>query len=545
MNAQAMRDGWWAGSREQALATLAQGGEEPWDLIVIGGGITGAGILREAARRGLRCLLVERQDFAWGTSSRSSKMVHGGLRYLGSGQLGLTRDSVRERQRLLDEAPGLVDVLHFFMPHYKGQFPGPRLFGMVLSVYDRLAGQRNHEFYRPADTAQWMPGLRQDGLLGGTRFADAVTDDARLVMRVLDEARGDGALAFNYLAATALRTTEGRVSGVRLVDQLTLHSYEVRARVVVSATGAWTDQLRAELGAEAAIRPLRGSHLVFPFWRLPVACTLSFFHPRDRRPVFIFPWEGTTVVGTTDLDHAEDLNREAAITEQEVGYLLEAVAYALPGSALTRADIQCTWAGVRPVVGGSASDPSKEKREHAIWDDQGLISVAGGKLTTFRLIALDVLKVAATYLPQAAAEGSPQVFRPVEMPPRPALVSAAQWRRLCGHYGTRVREMLDLPLQSVTGSDTLWAELAWAASHESVQHLDDLLLRRTRLGLLLPEGAQDLQTRLRALVQTRLGWTDAHWDAEWARYVRLWQRHYSVPTVQADTPVTAQVEHTV
>ncbi len=279
---------WNAAWRAQALPELAA---RDWDLIVVGGGITGAGILREAARRGWRCLLVEQRDFAWGTSSRSSKMVHGGLRYIAKGQFGLTRDSVRERQRLLGEAPGLVDPLSFIMPHYQGGFPGPRVFGTLLSLYDALAGRRNHLFHRLEELRYLAPGLKEDRLLGGTRFQDAVTDDARLVMRVLGEARAEGGEALNGLKVIELDRRDGRVQGLVAEDRESGERFTFRSRAVALATGAWADALRQKHGSEH-IRPLRGSHLLLPAWRLPVTHAFSFMHGQDKRPVFVFPWEG-------------------------------------------------------------------------------------------------------------------------------------------------------------------------------------------------------------------------------------------------------------
>ncbi|WP_097460192.1 glycerol-3-phosphate dehydrogenase/oxidase [Mangrovitalea sediminis] len=529
--------GWQAGSRKAALEALHQ--IPDWDLIVIGGGITGAGILREASRRRLRVLLVEQRDFAWGTSSRSSKMVHGGLRYLGSGQYRLTRDSVHERERLLREAPGLVDPLPFVMPHYRGQFPGPRVFGGVLGVYDWIAGRKDHDFLSKSETAYWFYGLLQEGLLGATRFSDAVTDDARLVLRVLQTAVDEGAVALNNLEATRVLRDDQGVCGLQVRDAETAEEITLRSRAVINATGAWTDNLRAQLGAGRSIRPLRGSHLVFPFWRLPIANTLSFFHPDDKRPVFLFPWEGVTVVGTTDLDHAEPLKAEAAITTGEIDYLLKAANRLLPSARLGVSDIQCTWAGVRPVIGGSAKDPSKEKREHAVWDDQGLISVAGGKLTTFRLIALDVLSRVAPYLPKTASVDVQLSDETVFAPPdatmaRPENLSLQRWRRIVGHYGPRVMEVLTAgPVEPVAGTETLWCELIWASGREAVRHLDDLLLRRTRLGLLLPQGGEAILARLRECCQPVLRWDDARWTQEVSRYRDLWSRCYSVPGGEA------------
>ncbi|MFY9178236.1 MAG: glycerol-3-phosphate dehydrogenase/oxidase [Venatoribacter sp.] len=506
-----------------------------YDLIVIGGGITGAGILLEAAKQGLKALLVEQRDFAWGTSSRSSKMVHGGLRYLASGDFKLTRDAVRERRKLLNEAPGLVDKLHFVMPHYRGGFPGPKLFSKVLGVYDFLAGQQDHEFYPASQTELWVSGLEQKNLLGITRFADAVVDDARLVLRVLHEARLQGAEAYNYVKAVAYRNTQH--PELELEDVETGERFVLQAKVVINATGAWTDNLRQQLGKKAVIRPLRGSHLMVPFWRLPMAASLSFQHPEDKRPVFVFPWEGITVIGTTDLDHSHSLNQEARISSAEIDYLLNAINFALPKVKLTRDDIQASIAGVRPVVAGSKKDPSKERREHAIWNDNGLISVAGGKLTTFRLIAQDVLNTAKPYLPKGLLKAQRSNDAPLFITPKlakPAQLDHASWQRLLGRYGGQVNAVAQAGMHKVASSNTLWGELVWALNNEAVVHLDDLLLRRTRLGVLLANGAAELQQPLQVLCQEALGWSNEQFAQEWQRYLDIWQNSYAIKSERHD-----------
>lgn len=518
---------WNAAWREQALPELAA---QEWDLIVVGGGISGAGILREAARRGWRCLLLEQRDFAWGTSSRSSKMVHGGLRYIAKGQLGLTRDSVRERQRLLTEVPGLVDPLGFLFPHYQGRFPGPRVFGGLLAVYDALAGQRNHLYYPLQQLRYLMPGIREAGLQGATQFFDAVTDDARLVLRVLGEARADGGEALNGVRVIELLREAGQVIGLVGEDSESGRRFTFRARALAQATGAWADSLRRKDGPEH-IRPLRGSHLLLPHWRLPVAQALSFMHPQDKRPVFVFPWEGATVIGTTDLDHGEGLEQDARISSAEVDYLLAACAAQFPDAGVERADVLSTWAGVRPVVssGDDSGKPSDEKREHALWVEPGCVTLAGGKLTTFRLLALEVLRACAGFVGKAVDDQGQAVFRqvPIALPG----VSPALRQRLAGRHGLalpRLAQLLtELGSERIGSSDTLWAELALACEEELVLHLDDLLLRRTRIGLLLPAGAAAELPRIRALCQVRLGWSDAQWGAEWSRYLVLWQRSYS------------------
>ncbi|AYC33457.1 glycerol-3-phosphate dehydrogenase/oxidase [Pseudomonas cavernae] len=521
---------WNAAWRERALPELAA---REWDLIVVGGGISGAGILREAARRGWKCLLIEQRDFAWGTSSRSSKMVHGGLRYIAKGQWRLTRDSVHERQRLLGEAPGLVDPLSFVMAHYRGGFPGPRVFGGLLALYDAMAGKRNHLYYPLQELRYLAPGLKEERLLGGTRFFDAVTDDARLVLRVLDEARGDGGEALNGLKVLELRRENGRVTGLLAEDADSGARFTFRSRMVAQATGAWANRLR-QAGGHEQIRPLRGSHLLLPGWRLPLAHAFSFMHEQGGRPVFVFPWEGATVIGTTDLDHSDDLDQDARISAAEVDYLLAACAQQFPTVGIARADVLSTWAGVRPVVsdGIAGKKPSDEKREHALWREPGCVTLAGGKLTTFRLLALEVLHACAPELGRAVDDYGTEVFRPQPTVPLPQLAPAQQ-RRLAGRYGRalpRLAELLEeLGGERVGASDTLWAELGLAAEQELVLHLDDLLLRRTRLGLLLAQGAAAELPRIRALCQARLGWSDARWEEEVRRYLALWRSCYSLP----------------
>ncbi|MEO7066174.1 MAG: glycerol-3-phosphate dehydrogenase/oxidase [Rhodanobacter sp.] len=527
-------EAWNATWRTQALPELA---EQEWDLLVIGGGICGAGILREAARRGWRCLLLEQRDFAWGTSSRSSKMVHGGLRYIAQGQLGVTRASVHERQRLLREAPGLVEPLSYVMPHYRGGFPGRCAFGALLTLYDALAGRRHHRYYPRSALNYLVPGLKADGLLGGTRFFDAVTDDARLVLRVLGEARGDGGEALNGIRMVELVRTDGRVTGVLAEDGETGQRYRFHSRAVVLATGAWADQMPHQQ-RHGHIRPLRGSHLLLPAWRLPVAHAVSFMHAADGRLVFIFPWEGSTVVGTTDLDHHDPLAQEAHITRVEVDYLLAAIAQVFPCAQIQADDVVSSWAGVRPIVssGAPGKKPSAESREHALWTEPGCVTLAGGKLTTFRPLALDVLHACAEFVGRPMDHQQAAVFSAYTTPPIPKLTPTQQ-RRLQGRHGRNLPGILAVMAQvgsdCVGATQTLWAELAWAADNELVLHLDDLLLRRTRLGLLLAHGGRAELPQIRALCQPRLGWSDARWQQEQCDYLALWHRCYSLPEATA------------
>lgn len=513
-------------TRAEKLAAL----EGDWDLVVVGGGISGAGVLREAARRGWKALLIEQRDFAWGTSSRSSKLVHGGLRYLKEGQFGLTLHSVRERQRLMQEAPELIESQSFLFGDFRGRKPGRWLFQLGLSVYDRMAGQRSHRYIDAATARQLAPGLAEPALNGAMVYLDAKTDDARLVLRVLQEAEADGGVALNYLAARQLRIDGGQVTGLEVEDVETGRRHQLRARAVVNATGVWADRLRGQLGRPPTLRPLRGSHLTFASWRAPVAQSISAMHPHDGRPVFIYPWEGVTLVGTTDLDHGDELDREASISPDEVAYLLAAINDQLPGLHLGYDDIVASYAGVRPVVDNGQGDPSRAGRDHIAMDEDGLITVTGGKLTTFRLMAQDALRLAAGRLKRPAHHPDGPVFKPAQTPRalRPAIAA-----RLAARYGAlagiAAKQADAAELDWIPGSQTLWLELRWAALHEAVVHLDDLLLRRTRLGLLLPRGGLDQIERIRAAVQPALGWDAPRWLAEVERYRALIASHYSLP----------------
>ena len=518
--------------------------DQDWDVIVVGGGITGAGILREATRLGLRTLLVEKRDFGWGTSSRSSKLVHGGLRYLKERKVRLTRASVHERERLLDEGPGLIDPLGFLLATYEGDRPGRWTYSAGLSIYDLLALQWSHRRYSPEDFQMLAPHISQPGLKGGFRYGDAQTDDARLVLRLIREAVADGALALNYVTAREIlrdRTLHTAPAvGVRLRDEASHDSpagrtVKVYGKVVINATGAWADQLRGQVGAPPGIRPLRGSHLIFPAWRLPVAQAVSFLHPVDRRPVFIFPWEGITLVGTTDVDHEQPLDDEPRIEPDEVAYLMAAVEAQFPSLQLSLNDVISTFAGVRPVIGSGKADPSKESRDHVVWEENGLLTVTGGKLTTFRLIALDALDAVRDRLPELPPmdKGVPVLNQvDVELPGAEYLDEAAV-RCLLGRYAADAPALVAAAkpgeLEPIPGTRTLWAELRWAARAEGVVHLDDLLLRRVRLGHLLLQGGKSLLPQIRAICQPELGWHDVRWEVEEAAYLDLVQRCYGLP----------------
>jgi glycerol-3-phosphate dehydrogenase len=509
----------------------------PWDVIIVGGGITGAGILREAARHGWRVLLVEANDFGSGTSSRSSKLVHGGLRYLRDGKLRLTLVSVRERQQLLKQGRGLISPLGFLLANYENDRVPAWVFGLGLILYDLMGLQWGHRRYDPDVLRSFCPQLAAMGLEGGFRYFDAQTDDARLVMRVIREAVLDGGFALNYARVDGLiRARNGEVQGIMLRDQTPEgkgRAIELYARQVINATGAWADTLRTQLGARPRIRKLRGSHLVFPLDKLPLTRAVTFMHPRDGRPVFAFPWEGVILFGTTDADHESELQEEPRASKDEIQYLLDGLAYAFPDAPLESGHLLCTFAGVRGVIDTGKSDPSRESREHVLWDEQGLLTVTGGKLTTFQAMAHDALHAARRRLPAVQRKKrSRRVLDAVAVDAMETSKLPATTRlRLAGRYGHDTPYILEGGAldnyAAIPNSPHLWAELRWAVRGEAVVHLTDLLFRRVRLGLTLPDGALAQLETMRSIIQPELGWDDARWEQEAKFYKDLWRSAYA------------------
>lgn len=471
--------------------------EGRYDLIIIGGGITGAGIFREAARAGVSVLLVEARDYASGTSSWSSKLVHGGLRYLKSGDLRLTAESVRERQRLLVEAPDVVEPLDFLMPLYQHARPGKNTMRMGLWLYDRFSvGGRKSEFLPPAAALATEAKIRRQGLLGAMHYQDARTDDCRLVWRLIAQGLCEGGVARNYTRAEKLLSTAGRVSGVALTDAESGESRELQAGVVVNAGGVWAGSLSGQPMGAPKLRPLRGSHLVFSQARLPLALAISWLHPRDARPVFAYPWQGATLLGTTDLDHGDDL-WNPRMSREECDYLLEGLHWLFGPDAPDAIDAVSSFAGVRPIVDDGSSKPSSASRESALWSAPGLVGITGGKLTTFRVTARQVLKAVSVQLTALKlADDDLPLFTAETATAHAQSPSIAE---VCGRVG------------------------------EQVVHFDDLLLRRSRLGLVQPQADADDWLPLMSACRERLGWDDARCDTEMVRYAAIMLEQHAVP----------------
>lgn len=492
--------------QRHALQDLAN---SQWDVVVIGGGITGAGIMLEAARRGLKVLLLEQQDFSWGTSSRSSKMVHGGLRYMSQGDIKLTQHSLQERERLLVELPDLVVRMSYLFPIRQGKFPGRIAMQLVLTAYDKLAGIKDHEWLNLDKVLKLYPNLNANGLKGAMRYTDALTDDSRLVIRTLQEAclegKSYGTTARNYTEVTSIAHQAGN-NTLQILDRVTQESVQIQAKYVFNATGLWADRLS---GSTPKVRPQRGSHLFVSQQRLPVADCLTIMHPDDNRPVFVFPWKGQTCIGTTDLDHQFDTKNEAFCTTEEINYLLKVANSEITNLNLKTSDIISTMAGVRPIIAsGNGKDPSKERRDHLVWQANGVISVSGGKLTTFRQIALDALHAAKL----------------IDDKEHQKAVAGKNVR--CFNHQVASPPALNDPLKPVSEGNALVEQAKWILQNEMVEHLDDLMLRRLRAGNMEADGGKHLFPLIKPLCQQMLQWDDARWQTEEQRYQQIVQQYY-------------------
>ena len=515
-------------SRQHIWSTL----EQNWDLIIIGGGITGAGIFKRAVCGGLRTLLLESADFSSGTSSKSSKLVHGGFRYLRSGQYNVTFESVRQREMLLKQAKDLVTPLGFVLPH-TAEARQRREFRAGVIIYDLMAPKWKHRHLNDRQLRETIPLLRQQSMDGAYLYQDARLDDSRMVLRLIQEAQNRGGIALNYAKVVQLlKTHNGQVCGVAVEDQSKSHlgTRELITKAVINATGPWTDELRSQLGRQGRVRPLRGSHLVFSSETLPLPNAVTLMHPKDQRAMFAIPWEGRTIFGTTDLDHPFPLSLEPYCTSTEIAYMLEAVNAIFPDANISETSIISSFAGLRPIVRGDANNPSAESRAHLVLEEDGLVTITGGKLTIFEKMAEDALKAA---MPQIGKELKriDHWFDPLPQPFPDGKLSSESFHYLSGRYGQVLPDLVDLSrpgdLTPIDGLNAHWAELSFNARFGMVEHLDDLLLRRTRLGMLLPEGGMGLIEKVKALAGSELPWSDEEWQSELSRYKAIYHQAYS------------------
>ncbi|MBK9030253.1 MAG: glycerol-3-phosphate dehydrogenase/oxidase [Myxococcales bacterium] len=520
----------------------------PVDLVILGGGITGAGIARDAALRGMSVALFEKNDFGSGTSSKSSKLIHGGLRYLEHGEIGLVFESVSERRVQTRVAPHLVRPLPFLVPIYKDTKPGLEVMNLGLWIYDSLAlfrAPRMHKTIRGAKAATTVePCLRTDGLRGVIEYYDCATDDARLVLENILDAEALGADCRNYTEVFELeRDGAGRVVAVRVRDLLTGAEDRIACRAVVIAAGAWTDEVvrrfEIPMGREL-LRRTKGVHAVLPHERLPLARAITMISPVDGRVFFAIPWRERTVIGTTDTDFTGSADAVYADAD-DVRYLCASANGYFPNAEVRPEDVIATWAGLRPLIraedGGAESDVS---REHEIFvRDDGLVIIAGGKLTTYRRMAIQGVRTAVKWLRDhddtfeaAGRERSATKHRP--LPGAVGLDSAdlegvaAIGRgliaehgidgevaaHLCGVYGARAPALAaliaaDRQLGERMNADLpyVWAEVEFAVASDRARTVDDVLSRRAPLLLVGRDQGLDVCAAVADRMAARLGWS--------------------------------------
>jgi glycerol-3-phosphate dehydrogenase len=494
----------------------------PYDVVIIGGGVTGAGAARDAAHRGLRVALVEKKDFGSGTSSKSSKLVHGGLRYLEHGELRLVFEGTNERSLQMRRAPHLVRPVPFLVPIYKGKKPALAYVDIGLWIYDALAMFRSpklHKTYRGKKVEQLEPGLRSAGLAGALEYYDCMTDDARLVLENVLDAKALGADVFSYARAVAIEKDKvGRVAAVRVTDELGGGERVLATRTVVVAAGPWTDRVLGDLNVvfeRPLLRPTKGVHIVVDHARLPISHAVTML-TRDRRVIFCIPWVERTMIGTTDTDWNGDPD-DVAADAADVAYLCEATNAFFPDAHLGPDDVIATWAGLRPLIDSSASRASDVSREHELFvTGEGVIVIAGGKLTTYRRMAKEVVDRTVDWLSDrgdAGLEG--RTLKPCRTKTRPlpgaqglephgakgieaiaellrgnAGVDGRVAEHLAQTYGQRaaslaVRGLKEPALLQRIEADLpyVWAEIDHAFEVDLARTVEDILVRRVPLAL--------------------------------------------------------------
>jgi glycerol-3-phosphate dehydrogenase len=529
-------------SAETRAAALAALEAADVDVLVVGGGITGAGVARDAALRGLRTALVERVDFAAGTSSRSSKLIHGGVRYLEQGDVGLVREAAAERRILRRIAPHLAEPRWMVMPTYRRTTHAK--LGLGLWTFEKIAGVEPEERHRMWDCAaalQEEPLLAPAGLHGAVAFVEYVTDDARLVLATVRAAHEAGALVANH--AEAIGIEPGRTSTVTVRDTLTGATRRTRARIVVNAAGPWVETVCGLAGASGGrrLRLTKGIHLVVPHARLPLR-HIVVMRARDHRSVFAVPRDGATYLGTTDTDHGPP-SLYPVITAEDADYLLEAANRTFVGPPLGRADVVGAWAGLRPLLDEAGKRPSEISRKDEIMADAatGLVSVAGGKLTTHRAMAERIVDLACRRLGRGmpcrtaalALPGGgcpPSELRALTQRVAAALpqLGPGAAARLVRLYGTEAEAIAaragadpqaGAPLPGLP--EVARAEIEHTLDAEMALTLTDILERRTRVLLFAPDQGRAAAETVAALAARRLGWDAARTATELDDYRRL------------------------
>ena len=525
---------------DQRAASIARMEHESFDIVIIGGGVTGAGAALDAASRGLSVALIERGDWASGTSSRSSKLIHGGIRYLEQFEFGLVREALREQTLMMNHiCPHLVRPVRFLLP-LKRRVIDRIYYGAGTMLYDAIPGSRSLEGHRHrtrSGALRRFPGLRRDALIGAIEYSDAQVDDARHTLALVRTAAIHGAASANSVEVVGLVETGSRVTGARVRDIESGRSFEIKAQQVINATGVWTDEVQAMAGrGRIRVRASKGIHIVVPRDRIHGDCGLIL--RTEKSVLFVIPWKHHWIIGTTDSDWNLDLAHPAA-SRRDIDYLLEELNKVL-AVPLQHSDIEGVYAGLRPLLYGESDATSQLSRTHAVSQSvSGLITVAGGKYTTYRVMAKDAVDMASSNLDKKVPESCTESI---------ALVGGAgyagTWNRrdefvresglhpnqiehLLSRYGSRIRELLDLIVERpsladpIPGTKTyLCVEAVYAASHEAAIHLDDVLTRRTRISIETFDRGTEAAERVALEMATVLGW-DAEQQAREVKHYLL------------------------
>jgi glycerol-3-phosphate dehydrogenase len=521
-------------SRKDALRAMKN---EEFDLVIIGGGITGAGAARDAASRGMKVALVEADDFASGTSSRSSKLIHGGIRYLENLEFHLVFEALSERQRLFDMAPHLVHPLRFILPVYKtGRVPAWKM-GIGMWVYDALSlfeAPELHRYLNKAELSQEFPDLQIRDLEGGFAYYDAYMDDDRLVLETLRSAHNFGAQAANFVRAGRLQVKNKRVTELEVEDLVAKEKFLIKARHVISSVGPWTDDLGHKLFADwkKKLRPSKGVHLTFSRERFPLQDAVVM--GAEKRIVFAIPRHEMVIVGTTDTDFARD-PAEVRAEEDDVDYLLRVIENYFPGQKIEKKDIVGCYAGVRPLIDDGSTTESKTSREHMIWSEPaGVTFVAGGKYTTYRNMAEQTVNHALEFFPieERVKFNNSRTTEPLNPLVTPflldrALRQQAQWadefalpqkftKLLAARHGLEGHDILERADRTVrfmpgdSNEEWVWAaEALHSVEHTMCLHLRDFYFRRSPLVLSRRDHGLPFKEAIAHAMGDVLGWSAA------------------------------------
>ena len=514
-----------------------------YDIVVIGGGITGAGIFFQAVCSGFKTLLLEAQDFSFGTTSRTGKLVHGGFRYLQHGELGVSYHSVREREMLIHKGKNLVKRMPFIYLANENKMTENVRNVVAMNLYHLFAGKIGFDSIKTTEVNKVVGIQNIEKNQRGMGFSEGSTDDSRLTLRLIFDGIKLGGEARNYSTVKDfLKSSEGKYYGVVVSENKGDKNnidYEIHASVVINATGIWMDDVCKGLGLKKRIRKQRGSHLIFPYEKLPIKCGVMFNHPVDDRIQFALPWFGRIVFGTTDLDEQEqsyEVTDEPGISEKELDYLLVSVNKKFPRCNLEPSGIISTYCGIRPIIRNNSARPYTSSRRHKIWDDNGLISIAGGKLTTFQYMAYQTLQKAEKYLGKKIHPEIEHVFLNKEITEdQERYANISKYVNVKQKYGLNSNAFFD-QLESHTALDTCiqdspftLADIRWAARNEMVEHLDDLLFRRTRLGLLFYGGGINEIQKFKNELKQDLSWNEKKWNKVIIIFERIWKNKYSLP----------------